>query len=462
MEASLLADATARTGSGTASMSTLNAYIAATRFGLGPRPGELAHIGGDARAWLKAQIQPETTPAALVALPASADIVLQLTHARRAGSKAYQAAIEQLSKAIAPAEFTARTSVATTSDAPFRERLAQFWSNHFTVSGIVPKVLPVVGAYEREVIRPRIFGRFEDLLFAAVRHPAMIMYQGHAYAFGPHSPLGQRIQNFNERFAHAILAHYTLGPQGPYGQDDAHALANMLTGWTHGGVGGRGPHHGRFRFRPDGHEPGAKRFLGRRYAEAGVEEAERALSFLAGHRATARFIATKLARHFVADEPPPEVVYAITQVFAETDGDLAQVSAALVDLDAAWAAPLSKVKSPHDLVVSTLRAISDQERKPKALARALRDMGQQAYQPPTPAGWPDRGEDWLADDALLSRIQWAREVASFMPRHVDPMALADIAIGPVATPGALDAIAKAPSAETGVALVFASAEFQRR
>ena len=454
--------ATARTGSGTASMSTLNAYIAATRFGLGPQPGELARIGGDPRAWLKAQIQPETSPAAFSRLPASTDIVLQIAHARRAGSKAYQTAIEELSRALAPAEFAARMTLATTSEAPFRERLMQFWCNHFTVSGVTPKVLPVVGAYEREVIRPRIFGRFEDLLFAAVRHPAMLMYLRNVYSFGPRSTLGKLIKDFNERFAHAILAYHTLGPRGPYGQDDVRALASMLTGWTHGGIGGRGPHDGRFRFRPDGHEPGDKRFLGRRYAEAGVEEAERAISFLAGHGATARFIATKLARHFVADEPPPEVVYALSQVFAESGGDLAQVSTALVDLDAAWAAPLSKVKSPYDLVISTLRAISDQEGKPTALMRALREMGQQVYQAPTPAGWPDRGEAWLAGDALLSRIQWAREVASFMPRHVDPMALADVAIGPVAAPGALDVIAQAPSLETGVALVFASAEFQRR
>ncbi len=238
-------------------MTALKAYIATNRFGFGPRPGELAHIGDDPRGWLKAQIQRETPPpVAFAPLPTAAEIVLDLSNARRIRPRVYKVTIERLSKAIAPAELQARVDVMATSDTPFRERLVQFWSNHFSVSGIEPKVLPLVGAYEREVIRPHLFGRFKTLLLAAIRHPAMLMYHDNSYSFGPRSPLGQIIKAFNERLAQAILTHYTLGPQGPYGPDDVTALAHLLTSWTHGGIGGGEPYDGHFQFRPDGHEPG--------------------------------------------------------------------------------------------------------------------------------------------------------------------------------------------------------------
>ncbi len=445
-------------------MTRLHAYIATNRFGFGPRPGELTRIGGDARGWLKAQVRRETPqPAAFHKLSVAADSVLEIANARRDSTRAYRSTIERLSKANAPAELQARIEVMATSETPFRERLVQFWSNHFTVSGQEPKVLPLAGAYEREVIRPHVFGRFETLLLAAIRHPAMLMYLDNQFSFGPNSPLGQRIENFSERLAQEILTHHTLGPTGPYVADDVNALANMLTGWSHGGLGGRGPHDGHFRFRANGHEPGAKSFLGKTYPEAGgVQEAERALAFLAGHHATARFISTKLVRHFVADDPPPAAVSAITQVFYETGGDLAEVSAALVDLDVAWTDPLAKVKTPYDLVVSTLRVTGDHDLKPQGLMRALRELGQQAYRVRSPAGWSDRSEDWIVHDALIRRIDWAREVASRAPRTLDPLALAEIAIGPVASATTLNTISQAPSVEAGVALVLASAEFQRR
>ncbi len=209
-------------------------------------------------------------------------------------------------------------------------------------------------------------------------------------------------------------------------------------------------------------EPGAKRFLGKRYPETGVEEAERALAFLAGHHATAHFIATKLVRHFVADDPPPAAVRTITQVFYDSGGDLGQVATALVDLDGAWRTPLTKVKTPYDLIISTLRGMGHHEIKPQGLARSLRELGQQTYRVPTSGGWPDRAEDWIEPQSLIRRIGWAREVASRAPRTVDPMALAEIAIGPVASPATLHTIAQAPSVEAGVALVLASPEFQRR
>ncbi len=443
-------------------MTALKAFMAASRFGLGPRPGELAQIGADERDWLKAQIQRETPqPMAFLNLPKSEDSVLEMSNARRSSVKAFQATVDRLASANAPAELKARIDVMTTSEVPLRERLVQFWSNHFTVSREQPKVLPLAGAYEREVIRPYVFGRFENLLLAAIRHPAMLMYLHNQFSFGPNSTLGQRVPNFKEDLAQAILAQHTVGPNGPYGPDDVNALARMLTGWSHGGLGASGPHDGRFRFRETGHEPGPKTFMGRTYPESGLQEAEHALTFLAGHHATAHFIATKLVRHFVADDPPAAAVKHLTQIFYDTQGDLAAVSSALVDLPAAWVEPLAKVKTPYELVVSTLRALDHQDFGARFFMRALDELGQQAYGARSPAGWSDRAKNWIVSDALVRRIEWAREVASRMPHTIDPNGLAEVAIGPVASRSTRHIISQAPSVEAGIALVLASAEFQR-
>ena len=219
-------------------------------------------------------------------------------------------------------------------------------------------VAPLAGSYEREAIRPHVLGRFEDMVLASAKHPAMLVYLDNFQSIGPASrgaALGGRGQGqrrgLNENYARELLELHTLGVDGGYTQQDVQELAKILTGWTVGGLGaGAGaadgaraaarrsmagqPDHGRigFAFQEVLHEPGAKTVLGARYGEAGVEEGERAIRALCRHPSTARFVATKLVTHFVSDEPPAAAVDRIARVFRDTDGDLRAVSAALVDL----------------------------------------------------------------------------------------------------------------------------------
>ena len=224
----------------------------------------------------------------------------------------------------------------------------------------------------------------------------------------------------------------------------------------------RGPVTGDFVFRNAMHEPGPKTILGRTYREDGVNEARAVMHDLARHPSTARFLATKLVRHFVADDPPAAAVDRIARVFLDTGGDLAEVSRALVDLDAVWSEPLPKVKTPHELVISTLRALRIHDVGPRTFRTPLRVMGQQPFRAPSPQGWPDQARHWIAPEGLLRRIEWLRAMAARAPASETPDMLLDRLIGPVAADDTRLWVDRAPSTDAAVALVLASAEFQRR
>ena len=354
-----------------------------------------------------------------------------------------------------------RSLAAIRSETPFIERLVAFWSNHFSVSVRKPVVAGIAGAYEREAIRPHVTGRFADMLRAVAKHPAMLLYLDNARSFGPNSRAGRRLnKGLNENLAREILELHSLGVDGGYGQDDVWNLAMILTGWSLARPG-KDVDPGGFKFHKRAHEPGDKRLLSRRYRDGGLAEGEAALGDLARHPATARHIATKLARHFIADVPPEPAVARLAQVFAETDGDLAAVTQALVLLDEPWEASLAKLKAPQDLVVSTLRATGFED-ETKKLVVALRLLGQAPWSAPSPAGWPDRAEDWASPDALLKRIEFATAVAARVGDRLDPRTLSQETIGAIAERDTMPAISRAPSRGDGLTLLLASAEFQRR
>ena len=210
------------------------------------------------------------------------------------------------------------------------------------------------------------------------------------------------------------------------------------------------------------HEPGPKTILGRTYREEGVNEAKAVMHNLGRHPSTARFIATKLVRHFVADDPPSASVDRIARVFQETDGDLAEISRALVDLDTVWKEPLPKVKTPYELVISTLRALDFHDPTLRILRVPLETMGQQPFNAPSPQGWPDKASHWVAPEALLRRIEWLRAISSRVPATVKPAVLFEQLIGPVAFAETKQMVDLAPSGDAAVALILAAAEFQRR
>ncbi|HUB94477.1 MAG TPA: DUF1800 domain-containing protein [Stellaceae bacterium] len=436
------------------------ALIAATRFGFAARGDDLGTIASNPHQWVVGQLR--SAPAPLPGeLPSSASVVTQILERRRdKGDDAARKEFGQTMRQIYLAEVEARLAAAADSDTPLLERLTQFWSNHFTVSALRPIVTGLCGAFEREAIRPHVTGRFSDMLLAAESHPAMLLYLDNAVSIGPESMAGERTgRGLNENLGREILELHTLGVDGGYTQDDVEALARILTGWSLARL--VEPDPGTFMFRERAHEPGAKTLLGRRYAEDGRNEGVAALRDLAAHPATAHHIATKLARHFIADKPPADAVARIAATFQQSGGDLARVTEAVAHEDAVWREPLAKVRTPNELVIASCR-VAQWTPKPPLIAGSLRVLDQLPYHAPQPSGWPDDAASWISPEAVLRRAQWCEAFADRMPDPPDAAALVGATLGDGASAESVDAIRAAPSRRTAVALLLASPEFQRR
>jgi len=443
-------------------MSLREAAIAANRFGLGATPTQLNEIASDPRGWLLEQIHPAPTPIReLAGMKPSGEIVRNRAAMRGREDEEMRRESQMAQRELYRGEMAARCLVAARSRQPFRERLVRFWSNHFSVSVTRGELRGLVGAYEREAIRPNICAGFTQLLLAAERHPAMQLYLDNARSIGPDSMAGSRSgKGLNENHAREILELHTLGVNGGYTQEDVEALAAILTGW--GLVRGRDEIRGGFAFEPRRHQPGTKRLLGRDYPEDGEREGRAALKQLARHPATARFIATKLVRHFVADEAPEAAVDPLTRTFLDSGGDLPEVYRALIALPQAWDRTLSKLKTPDELVVSTARAlgyVADGE----PMLRSVLYLGQPPFAAPSPQGWPDQADDWLGPESVLTRVEWAQKVGEDTGHRIDrPDALAASILGPLLTSRTHDAVRTASTPSDALALLMASPEFQRR
>jgi uncharacterized protein (DUF1800 family) len=453
--------------------STTSALIAATRFGFAPRPGELDKIAPDPRGWALRQLTTPPRPLAGDLPTAAAMLALTMETMRQKKAPEDRKDFQAQMRAVILAEIEARVAAAATSDTPLLERLTYFWGNHFTVSGFRPIVRGAAGAFEREAIRPHVAGRFIDMLLAVERHPAMLLYLDNAMSIGPDSMVGRRLnKGINENLGREILELHTLGVDGGYTQQDVEALARILTGWSvarpnEGRFAGLRPgfdaaaQPGGFFFRERAHEPGPKTLLGRRYAEAGAEEGVAALRDLAAHPATARHIATKLARHFIADRPLPDAVKRIAQIFTSTGGDLAKVTAAVIAEETIWQTPFAKLRTPSDLVISACRITGFAPPAP-LLANSLRMLDQPAFLAPQPSGWPDDAASWASPEAVLRRAEWCETFANRMLDPPEPMALAASALGEALPEESLQAIRTAPSQRMALALLLASPEFQKR
>jgi len=385
----------------------IEAVIAVNRFGLGARSGELTRAESDPKAYLLAQLQgPSSQPAYIRDLPRSDKILAEVLRIRKeqralkkkAGGEPIPESMKMYGSTVRRYyvdQVGARFRNCVQTDYSFHERLVHFWSNHFAVSADKQPISAVAGAFENEAIRPNLGGKFVDLLLAAEKHPAMILYLDNEKSVGPNSDFAQsgkrrrkqkRPADINENLAREILELHTLGVDGGYSQDDVTAFAKVLTGWSVGSDQGRqkAGTPGVFLFRDNTHERAAQTILGERFDQQGVAQGEAVLRKLAVQPSTARFVANKLVRHFVADEVPTAMVERIAKVFLDTGGDLPRVHEALVNSKESWQAPLAKYKTPEEFVISTFRAFGFVPDKTKTIIRALDEMGQSPFRPGSP------------------------------------------------------------------------------
>ncbi len=362
------------------------------------------------------------------------------------------------------AEALARFQRASVAECGFAERLVVFWSNHFCISASKGGLARMwAGSFEREAIRPHVLGRFADMLMAVEQHPAMLFFLDNQQSLGPDSPAGiNRQRGLNENLAREIMELHTLGVNGGYTQDDVTSLARIITGWTFAGRQGILGQPGTFVFNNNAHEPGAQRVLGKVYEAGGLAQGEAVLSDIARHPSTAKFIATKFARHFVADDPPPALVARLQDVFVKTDGDLRLLANALVDSDEAWTAPLSKMRSPYEYMIATVRILSRVPEEPGRVLGGLNLLGQPLWSPAGPNGFPDTNAAWAAPEGMKLRLDIAAQVSGRLPDAVDPRALLDLVAADAASDETRRTVERAESRQQAMALLLMSPEFQRR
>lgn len=514
---------------------SLNAAIALTRFGMGAQPGEIDRVAANPREWMEAQVRGSGAPLPAGAFPSSTDQVQAFlayrqdaqdgrTTRREAGTRAEaamtapppagtsmqdrpgpamndpaavegnrptdlagQAAFDarresrQALTRVAAEAFMARAQLAATTPDGFAERWALFWANHFTASATKFQSAIFLDAYEREAIRPHVFGRFETLALAAEQHPAMLLYLDQAQSIGPNSMAGQRRNaGLNENLAREIMELHTVGPEAGYSQADVTEFARALTGWSiptgrDGGAGRGGGRRGGamaramagetgrngFVYRPVVHEPGERIVQGRRYADSGREQGETVLKDLANRPETARRLARKIAAHFVADVPPPALVAALERAWTTSGGDLSVVARALIAAPEAWEPAPAKVKTPYEFIASAHRAFGTEPQRVQPLRQALTAMGQPPQSAPSPEGWPDTAADWAGPDALVKRLDWSRATAGTV-QGADPNLSAAAALGPRLGERTRMAVARAESRHEALILFLMSPEFQRR
>lgn len=495
-------------------MSLTFSTMASLRFGTGFRPGEAAPDSVEA---LLAQLDGGRRETLLFpdgGLTAARDRITD-TARQSADLRQYGKNQDAAAKRAARVRYRAALNILTLKDeharfmqgvlSPngFNERLASFWSNHFSVNSRKSEFMRLlVPVYEAEAIRPNMGGRFADLAAAAVLHPAMLLYLDQVQSFGPTSPQGVKQQKgLNENLGRELLELHTLGAGSGYTQTDVRNAAFVLTGMTIN----RKTYQARYAANIA--EPGTRLVFGESYG-GNVRRQGDVLAMienLAAAPETRQHLCHKIARHFLADTPPPEVVDAMSSAWQRHDGDLTAVYTAMLQHPRSWEADGQKAKLPFDYIVSGLRALSanatdmadlglaDAKARTKRLlddgdsmsamgddammasaaplqrirpnpltVQAAIKLGQPLWQPPSPAGFDDGFAAWIAGGPLADRIAWARLAAAKLGGNRDPRAFLKETLRDAARQDTIDIVSKAPNRQMGIALALASPEFNRR
>jgi uncharacterized protein (DUF1800 family) len=475
---------------------TWQAALAAHRFGLGePSLAELS--GSSPVSWLRAQIGPGTV--AQGDDLASSDEILQWRAQTTAQVQAlrksmmpmaasapattaseppgFMAMAEDERKALRErlgkinnADARSRLLTAEQSTRPFNERLVWFWSNHFTVSLQSGKISGLAGAFEREAIRPHVADPFLAMLRASTLHPAMLRYLDNQNSIGPESTAGQRqrsnLAGLNENLAREVLELHTLGADSArahppaYTQADVTAFAQVLTGWT--SVESDGDKAG-VQFIAARHQPGPKQLLGKTYPE-GPDALDMVLRDLARHPATARHLSLKLARYFVADDPPPALVDKLSQAFANSGGALPAFYRALIESPESWDHSQRKLKTPEEHAVTCARLLKLDAQwltNPRGDG-FISQLGQNLQGADSPAGWSDQQADWLGPEAMWKRVEWTNRLVARYGLGLDARALAQASLGPMLSDTTATEVAHASDGRQALVLLLLSPELQRR
>jgi uncharacterized protein (DUF1800 family) len=478
------------------SSATAEAVLALNRFGMGPRAGSIAAIQSDPRGALLAELEhPSAQLPGAAALPSSAKAyrtvidanakrqakIIVAKRAQDESKKQEMAAATMMTedagqtsdmatKAAADAvpdpgrqiyldETKVRIEAALTAGVGLTERLVWFWSNHFCISA--DKIRSMSGAYEREAIRPYVLGRFVDLLLAADGHPAMLFYLDNIGSMGANSIAGiNRNRGLNENLAREILELHTLGVRTGYTQDDVISFAKVLTGWTLLPPADNPEHGGEFSFNPRLHEPGAQTVMGKVYAQEDAEQGRAVLRDLAANPATATHVATKLARYFVADTPPPALVERMAKAFLDSESDLKEVAKVMIASPESWSEPPKKLKRPSEWVVGMVRAAGFTQVDPKRFTDGQVLLGEPLWRPSSPKGFPDDEASWI--DGMGRRLDVANIFAERIADKADPREIIEAVLGGAVSPEVKQAVGRAESRQQALALLFMSADFQRR
>ena len=348
-----------------------------------------------------------------------------------------------------------------TTSVPFVERLVNMWSNRISISNDSNNLGNYLQSYRDDAIRPNIAGRYADMVKAALWHPAMQVYLTQSDSVGPNSFIGRsKGMGLNENLAREFLELHTMGHG--YTQTDVTQFARLLAGMTNDRAG---PHVNMRRA-----EPGNKQILGATYG-VGMDEINRLVETVAHRPETADAVAFYMARHFIADVPPPDLVQALSASYLANDTELVPVYRTLLQHASASDPVMQKVRSPHEYAAASLRlmGLSGVEENMLGFAKglmqvpaALARMGQLPFRALRPDGWPEVAAGWMTPPMMAARVDWAIDLARATGDRADPSALATFALGDMASPLLQRAVAGAEQRWEGLAVLIASPEFSRR
>lgn len=446
------------------------AVIAANRFGLGARGNELSQAADNPKKWLKSQLTPISFQDDL---PHSNDIISSMAVYRQMNKKVKDAAKKGNESDISmqsmkemkryPREMLRAYSIsyikqAVQSEHSLTWRLLDFFSNHFSVSASGREMAGLAATLEREAIAPNLLGKFEDMLLAVSKHPAMLIYLNNERSFGPNSKMGKRAGvGLNENLAREILELHTLGVDGGYSQADVIELAKGITGWS---VNSKKKDSLGFYYRGNGHEPGARVLLGKSYTQKGVKQGEAMLKDLANHPNTAKYVCFKLARHFIADKPPASLIANLEKAWLASGGNISSVMHALIDAEESWQYEKQKLKTPREFIISALRLLEIKKIKPNNLYASFLTLGQRAFNAGSPAGYEDVKGGWDGANALMTRINWSNSVSALS--KVNPKNAVKNAFANTLNDHTYKTIVRAESRKQSLTLLLMSPEFQMR